>query len=198
VCADDSNVRKSGRDIPAPISSFNNEGFPLAIRNSARMCGYRYATAIQRHAVPVGMARRDLLAYAPPASGKTAALCVPVASQAMAWMEERERVKGQLAPMAVMIGETAQRCSMVFDELNKFIANTGIRAVLASNRSPVDDDIELGCEIIVSTPWLLVRLIENGCVDLKLVRAILNEKVPPSFHVVAFGVQRQSSCRWLF
>jgi superfamily II DNA/RNA helicase len=146
--------------------SFDDDRLPFALRKSARMWGYVKPTTIQRHAMPVGIARRDMLAYAPPVSGKTAALCVPVVIQAIAWTEQRGLVDRQ-APIAAMIASSPRACTKMFDELNKFIANTGVRAVLACSEETFAAQ---GFEIIVSTPARLANLAKDRRVNLCMVR----------------------------
>lgn len=74
---DDVPVEVTGADIPEPLSSFSEIG---DLYDNIRRCNYVKPTPIQRYAIPVGMAGRDMMACAQTGSGKTAAFCLPIIS----------------------------------------------------------------------------------------------------------------------
>ena len=71
-----------GTDVPNPISQFQQlqaeYGMNQQLLKNTESAGYTTPTPIQMQAIPVMMARREILACAPTGSGKTAAFILPV------------------------------------------------------------------------------------------------------------------------
>jgi hypothetical protein len=61
-----------GKDVPRPVASFEDCGFPLSLRQRLRDAGYETPTPIQMQAIPVALSGCDLLAAAQTGSGKSA------------------------------------------------------------------------------------------------------------------------------
>lgn len=74
-------VEASGADIPPPVDTFHEIDLGECLNHNIKTrCKYVKPTPIQRHAIPVVMAGRDLMACAQTGSGKTAAFCLPIIS----------------------------------------------------------------------------------------------------------------------
>lgn len=73
-------VEASGRDIPPAASTFAEIRLGERLSDNIRRCKYVKPTPIQRHAIPIAVAGRDLMACAQTGSGKTAAFCFPIIS----------------------------------------------------------------------------------------------------------------------
>lgn len=71
-------VETTGSDIPPPVNTFAEIRLGKALDDNIRRCKYVKPTPIQRHAIPVALAGRDLMACAQTGSGKTAAFCFPI------------------------------------------------------------------------------------------------------------------------
>lgn len=76
-------VETSGLDIPPAVNTFAEIDLGKALNENIRRCKYVKPTPIQRHAIPIAMAGRDLMACAQTGSGKTAAFCFPIISGIM-------------------------------------------------------------------------------------------------------------------
>eukprot|EP00983_Pelagomonas_calceolata_P114823 1160131-Pelagomonas_calceolata.AAC.9 len=63
---DDIPVETSGRDVPKEITTFEecNPPLPAALYDNIKRCGYTKPTPVQRYALPIGIAGRDLMACA--------------------------------------------------------------------------------------------------------------------------------------
>jgi ATP-dependent RNA helicase DDX3X len=59
-------VETSGRDVPAEIKTFEecNPPMPAALYDNIKRCGYSKPTPVQRYALPICIAGRDLMACA--------------------------------------------------------------------------------------------------------------------------------------
>ena len=60
----------SGNDIPPPIESFEVSDLDPLAKSNIALSGYTSATPVQKHAVAVVTAGRDLMACAQTGSGK--------------------------------------------------------------------------------------------------------------------------------
>ena len=63
--------------MPAPSSGFRSLGLSDTLVATLTALGYDEPTPVQREAIPLMLARRDLLAQAATGTGKTAALRYP-------------------------------------------------------------------------------------------------------------------------
>ena len=64
--------------MPSPIASFEEAQLPPALAANTIRCKYTKPTPVQKYSIPIGLARRDLMACAQTGSGKTAAFCFPI------------------------------------------------------------------------------------------------------------------------
>lgn len=74
-------VEVSGNNVPPPVNTtFAETELEESLKKNIERCKYVKPTPIQRHAIPIVIAGRDLMACAQTGSGKTAAFCVPIIS----------------------------------------------------------------------------------------------------------------------
>ena len=69
-------VEVTGRDPPRNISTFDECHFCGEVRNNVERCRYTRPTPVQKYAIPIITAGRDLMACAQTGSGKTVNLLV--------------------------------------------------------------------------------------------------------------------------
>ena len=67
----------SGRDVPRPVTTFEEAGFPEYLLSTIRAQGFPSPTPIQCQAWPMALSGRDLVAIAQTGSGKTIAFALP-------------------------------------------------------------------------------------------------------------------------
>lgn len=109
-------VEATGLDIPPPATSFAEMGFSSkALSDNIRRCKYVNPTPIQRHAIPVAMTGRDLMACAQTGSGKTAAFCFPIINGIMVDKQRHKMHFGNIGgngmaacPMALILAPTRE------------------------------------------------------------------------------------------
>lgn len=68
---DDIPVKVTGKDIPPAISTFEQAGILEQCATNIRRAQFTKPTPIQKHAIPITLAGRDLMACAQTGSGKT-------------------------------------------------------------------------------------------------------------------------------
>jgi len=64
----------SGENVVPPIDSFETAGLRSFVLGNVTKSGYTKPTPVQKHALPVIMAGRDLMACAQTGSGKTVSM----------------------------------------------------------------------------------------------------------------------------
>ncbi|GAY34558.1 hypothetical protein CUMW_282650, partial [Citrus unshiu] len=64
-------VETSGENVPPPVNTFAEIDLGEELNLNIRRCKYVKPTPVQRHAIPISVAGRDLMACAQTGSGKT-------------------------------------------------------------------------------------------------------------------------------
>ncbi|MED6120268.1 DEAD-box ATP-dependent RNA helicase 52 [Stylosanthes scabra] len=169
-------VEVSGDEVPPPVESFAETDFPPALKTNIERCKYVKPTPIQRHAIPIASAGRDLMACAQTGSGKTAAFCFPIISGILKNRRPGfssvvlDRGGGTVSyPTALILSPTRELSCQIHDEAKKFAHQTGVKAVVAYGGAPIFHqlrNLEKGVDILVATPGRLVDIIERGKVSL--------------------------------
>merc|ERR1719352_787477 len=67
----------SGHDVPRPVQTFEEAGFPDYVMNEIRRAGFSEPSAIQVQAWPVALSGRDMVGIAQTGSGKTCGFLLP-------------------------------------------------------------------------------------------------------------------------
>lgn len=76
-------VETSGNNVPLPVNTFAEIDLGEALNQNIKRYKYVKPTPVQRYAIPISLAGRDLMACAQTGSGKTAAFCFPIISGIM-------------------------------------------------------------------------------------------------------------------
>ena len=71
-------VETSGGNVPPPVNTFAEIDLGHVPNENIRRCKYVKPTPVQRHAIPISLAGRHLVACAQTGSGKTTAFCFPI------------------------------------------------------------------------------------------------------------------------
>lgn len=104
-------VETSGREVPPPVSTFAEIDLGAALNDNIRRCKYVRPTPVQRHAIPISLAGRDLMACAQTGSGKTAAFCFPIISGIMKGPPAARPQRGGMRtayPLALILSPTRE------------------------------------------------------------------------------------------
>ncbi|KAJ4896138.1 DEAD-box ATP-dependent RNA helicase 52 [Raphanus sativus] len=168
-------IETSGDNVPPPVNTFAEIDLGEALNLNIQRCKYVKPTPVQRNAIPILAAGRDLMACAQTGSGKTAAFCFPIISGIMKEGEHVERPRGVrgVYPLAVILSPTRELACQIHDEARKFSYQTGVKVVVAYGGTPVNQQIrelERGVDILVATPGRLNDLLERGRVSLQMVK----------------------------
>lgn len=106
---DDIPVETSGDNVPPPVNTFAEIDLGEALNQNIKRCKYVKPTPVQRYAIPISLAGRDLMACAQTGSGKTAAFCFPIISGIMREQYvQRPRVARTAFPLALILSPTRE------------------------------------------------------------------------------------------
>lgn len=168
-------VETSGDNVPPPVNTFAEIDLGDALNLNIRRCKYVKPTPVQRHAIPIALAGRDLMACAQTGSGKTAAFCFPIISGIMRGQVPQKPLRGArtVFPLALILSPTRELSMQIHEEARKFSYQTGVKVVVAYGGAPINQqlrDLERGVDILVATPGRLVDLLERARVSLQMIR----------------------------
>ncbi|XP_078176722.1 DEAD-box ATP-dependent RNA helicase 52C-like isoform X2 [Carex rostrata] len=170
-------VESNGREVPPPVNSFFEMDLGSHLELNIKQCGYKLPTPVQKHAMPIIMAGRDLMACAQTGSGKTAAFCLPIIAGIHkgrdSFRGQRGARSGAASPVALIICPTRELVSQIHDEVEKYANRTSVRVAVAYGGVPIFHQLRSlqgGVDILVATPGRLVDLIDRGKVSLQNVK----------------------------
>ncbi|WVZ79513.1 hypothetical protein U9M48_027084 [Paspalum notatum var. saurae] len=197
----DIEVEVSGEGAPAPVDGFEAAGLaPAVLRNVARR-GYESPTPLQRYAIPIVVAGRDLVACAQEQTGreKTAAFCIPVVSGLVAaaaagggsgcWRRDGRSLfdrPGPVTPRALVLAPTRELANQIYEEANNFSFQTELRVVVAYGGIRMHDqlhDLKSGVDLLVATPGRLVDMVEGSWVSLEAIKYLVMDEVDRMLHM---------------
>ncbi|CEO94747.1 hypothetical protein PBRA_003560 [Plasmodiophora brassicae] len=154
--------------------------------NNVRLAKYDRPTPVQKHAIPISLAGRDLMACAQTGSGKTAAFLLPTVNRILTQGSDSSgpptsqygsrRGRSKTFPKALILSPTRELTIQIFDEARRFCYRTGLRPVVVYGGADIRDQLrqlELGCDLLVATPGRLVDLIERGRVGLSEISTLI-------------------------
>ncbi|KAL1819658.1 hypothetical protein DCAR_0415961 [Daucus carota subsp. sativus] len=192
---DDIPVEASGSDIPEPANSFNEIDLGKGLNDNIRRCKYVKPTPVQRYAIPVVMAGRDLMACAQTGSGKTAAFCFPIISGILKHHNVGSgspvNHSGVASPIALILSPTRELSCQIHEEARKFSYETGIKVAVAYGGTPITHQLhklEKGVDILVATPGRLLDMIERAKLSLKKIKYLALDEAD---RMLDMGFERQ-------
>ncbi|KAJ0174069.1 hypothetical protein K1T71_010215 [Dendrolimus kikuchii] len=170
-------VKVSGENPPPPIESFEKGNLRKYVVENILKAGYKKPTPIQKHAIPIVLAGRDLMGCAQTGSGKTAAFLLPIIHILL--QDPRDLVvaeKGCAQPQVVIVSPTRELTLQIFNEARKFSYASTLKIAVAYGGTAVrnqGDNIAKGCHILVATPGRLLDFVERGRVSFESVRFVV-------------------------
>ncbi|XP_056161972.1 DEAD-box ATP-dependent RNA helicase 37-like [Syzygium oleosum] len=169
-------VEASGSEVPPAAGTFEEIDLGEALSLNIRRCKYAKPTPIQRHAIPIAVAGRDLMACAQTGSGKTAAYCLPMVFGVLSDGVTRERHPSSrrcACPSGLVLSPTRELACQIYEEAKKFAYQTVVKVAVAYGGAPFGQQVrtlEKGVDILVATPGRLVDMIERDKVSLRKIR----------------------------
>ncbi|AAW43961.1 p68-like protein, putative [Cryptococcus deneoformans JEC21] len=168
-------MKIQGKNVPRPITTFEEAGFPDYIMSEIRRMGFTAPSSIQCQAWPMALSGRDLVAIAETGSGKTISFCLP----AMVHINAQPLLAPGDGPIVLILAPTRELAVQIQTEATKFgqssrIRNTAIYG--GAPKGPQIRDLQRGVEICVATPGRLIDMLETGKTNLKRVTYLVMDE----------------------
>ncbi|XP_042587442.1 putative ATP-dependent RNA helicase an3 isoform X4 [Cyprinus carpio] len=179
---DDIPVEATGTNSPGHIESFHDVDMGEIIMSNISLTRYTRPTPVQKYAIPIIKAKRDLMACAQTGSGKTAAFLLPVLSQiytdgpgeALQATKASTQENGKYGrrkqyPISLVLAPTRELALQIYDEARKFSYRSRVRPCVVYGGADIGQqirDLERGCHLLVATPGRLVDMMERGKIGL--------------------------------
>ena len=182
--------QSSGENVPPAVGRFSDCNLRQLLLDNVEKAKYQEPTPIQKHALPIIMKGRDLMACAQTGSGKTAAFLLPILHYILgtlilftftvlklfSFIEnqcEDHAYDEQAKPTALIMAPTRELAIQIFNEARKFSVGSVLKVCIVYGGTAVSHQyktIQKGCHVLVGTPGRLWDFVERGrisFVDLK-------------------------------
>ncbi|EJF56503.1 DEAD-domain-containing protein [Dichomitus squalens LYAD-421 SS1] len=168
-------MKVQGRNVPRPVTSFDEIGFPEYIMSTIRAQGFPNPTPIQCQAWPMALSGRDVVAIAQTGSGKTISFALP----AMLHINAQPLLTAGDGPIALILAPTRELAVQIQQECTKFGSNSRIRNTAiygGAPKGPQIRDLQRGVEIVIATPGRLIDMLESGKTNLRRVTYLVMDE----------------------
>jgi len=125
---------------------------------------YEQPTPIQQKAIPIILAKKDVLGSAQTGTGKTAAFCIPI----IQFLSEGDRPKNRRI-RALIVTPTRELAIQIGENIDLYSRYTSIKNTVifgGVKQGPQVQKIQSGVDIMVATPGRLLDLHNQGFIDL--------------------------------
>ena len=156
--------------VEAPPADFTSLGLADALVTAATALGYEEATPIQREAIPVLLAGRDVLGQAATGTGKTAAFALPLLQRITEEGVPRGRTNG------LILVPTRELAMQVAEAIHKYSRGLDLSVVPLYGGAAMDVQIRAlkrGADVVVATPGRALDHIQRRTLKLDQVRVLV-------------------------
>ncbi|CAE6436263.1 unnamed protein product [Rhizoctonia solani] len=168
-------MKVQGRDIPRPVTTFEEAGFPDYILTTIKAQGFTAPSPIQCQAWPMALSGRDVVAIAQTGSGKTISFALP----AMLHINAQPLLAPGDGPIALVLAPTRELAVQIQQECSKFGSNSRIRNTAiygGAPKGPQIRDLQRGVEIVIATPGRLIDMLETGKTNLRRITYLVMDE----------------------
>ncbi|RKU44190.1 ATP-dependent RNA helicase dbp2, variant 2 [Coniochaeta pulveracea] len=157
-----------GRDVPKPVETFDEAGFPRYVMDEVKAQGFPAPTAIQSQGWPMALSGRDVVGVAETGSGKTLTYCLP----AIVHINAQPLLAPGDGPIVLVLAPTRELAVQIQQEITKFGRSSRIRNTCVYGgvpKGPQIRDLTRGVEVVIATPGRLIDMLESGKTNLRRV-----------------------------
>jgi ATP-dependent RNA helicase DDX5/DBP2 len=157
-----------GKNVPRPVQSFDEAGFPAYVMTEVKAQGFSNPTAIQAQGWPMALTGRDVVGIAETGSGKTLTYCLP----AIVHINAQPLLAPGDGPIVLVLAPTRELAVQIQTEMTKFGKSSRIRNTCVYGgvpRGPQIRELTRGVEVCIATPGRLIDMLESGKTNLRRV-----------------------------
>ncbi|KGO41467.1 Helicase, C-terminal [Penicillium expansum] len=157
-----------GTDVPRPVETFDEAGFPAYVLSEVKAQGFDAPTAIQSQGWPMALSGRDVVGIAETGSGKTLSYCLP----AIVHINAQPLLAPGDGPIVLVLAPTRELAVQIQAEITKFGKSSRIRNTCVYGgvpKGPQIRDLSRGVEVCIATPGRLIDMLEAGRTNLRRV-----------------------------
>lgn len=157
-----------GQNVPKPITTFDEAGFPDYVLSEVKAQGFPAPTAIQKQGWPMALLGRDMIGIAATGLGKTLLYALP----AIVHINAQPLLQPGDGPIVLVLAPTRELAVQIQQECSKFGRSLRIRNTCVYGGAPKGQqirDLARGVEICIATPGRLIDMLEMGKTNLKRV-----------------------------
>ncbi|KAL1839682.1 hypothetical protein VTJ49DRAFT_1247 [Mycothermus thermophilus] len=161
-------ITVSGRDVPKPVETFDEAGFPRYVMDEVKAQGFPAPTPIQSQGWPMALSGRDVVGIAETGSGKTLTYCLP----AIVHINAQPLLAPGDGPIVLVLAPTRELAVQIQQEITKFGKSSRIRNTCVYGgvpKGPQIRDLQRGVEVCIATPGRLIDMLESGKTNLRRV-----------------------------
>ncbi|OCK79274.1 P-loop containing nucleoside triphosphate hydrolase protein [Lepidopterella palustris CBS 459.81] len=161
-------ITVTGRNVPKPVTTFDEAGFPGYVMNEVKAQGFARPTAIQSQGWPMALSGRDVVGIAETGSGKTLTYCLP----AIVHINAQPLLAPGDGPIVLILAPTRELAVQIQQEISKFGKSSRIRNTCVYGGVPKGGqirDLARGVEVCIATPGRLIDMLESGKTNLRRV-----------------------------
>lgn len=149
---------------PRPVTHLDQTPFDESVKSRLCSKGFRGPTCIQSVVWPAVMSGRDIVAVAPPHSGKTLAYLIPLVSRLMS-ETDYENLPAGVGPLMVVLTSTWKGARRLSEQAKLLVhekRGPKVCALYAGGAEKGKEaEIVNGCDILVATPHCFLRFLTN-------------------------------------
>jgi ATP-dependent RNA helicase RhlE len=148
--------------------SFTELGLSKPILRAIAEEGYSNPTPIQAKAIPVVLAKKDILAGAQTGTGKTAGFTLPL----LQLLSDAPKPNGKPKVRALILTPTRELAAQVGDSVKTYGKYLPFKSTVIFGGVGINPQIERlkrGVDIVIATPGRLLDLANQKCIDLSSV-----------------------------
>jgi ATP-dependent RNA helicase RhlE len=154
------------------LKEFENLGLVPETLRPLEQLGYRTPTPIQRDAIPLLLAGRDLLGLAQTGTGKTAAFGLPL----LQMLKRDDKRPEPRCVSALIVAPTRELANQISDSLRGFAGRSHLRIRRVVGGASINiqcRDLQRGADILVATPGRLLDLVKRNAVRIDSARYLV-------------------------
>ncbi len=139
--------------------SFEKLGVMKPLLSAIKELGYEHPTTIQKRAIPLVLAKKDIFATAQTGTGKTAGFGLPMLQRLRHTDENNRVIRG------VILSPTRELAIQIYDDLTKYGKNLNLKIGLLVGAKDIDSQrkmISKGLDIVIATPGRIIEHTEKG------------------------------------